>query len=41
MTIVGIVGDVHQASLETDARTEAYFPLAQARAPGAPASSRF
>jgi putative ABC transport system permease protein len=29
MTIVGIVGDAHQASLETDARREAYVPLAQ------------
>jgi len=28
-TIVGIVGDVHQASLETDPRTEGYVPLAQ------------
>jgi predicted permease len=28
-TIVGIVGDVHQASLETDPRAEGYVPLAQ------------
>jgi predicted permease len=28
-TIVGIVGDVHQAGLETDARAETYVPLAQ------------
>jgi putative ABC transport system permease protein len=28
-TIVGIVGDVHQASLETDPRPEGYIPLAQ------------
>jgi predicted permease len=27
--IVGIVGDVHQASLETDPRPEGYIPLAQ------------
>jgi putative ABC transport system permease protein len=31
-TIVGIVGDVHQQSLETAPRTEAYIPLAQTRA---------
>jgi predicted permease len=30
-TIVGIVGDVHQSSLETEPRTEAYLPMAQAR----------
>jgi putative ABC transport system permease protein len=29
-TIVGIVGDVHQTSLEIEPRTEAYVPLAQA-----------
>jgi putative ABC transport system permease protein len=28
-TIVGVVGDVHQRSLETDARDEAYAPMAQ------------
>ena len=28
--IVGIVGDVHQSSLETEPRTEAYVPIAQA-----------
>jgi putative ABC transport system permease protein len=28
-TIVGVVGDVHQASLETDPRAEGYVPLAQ------------
>jgi len=28
-TIVGIVGDVHQVSLETDPRAEGYAPLAQ------------
>jgi putative ABC transport system permease protein len=30
-TIVGIVGDVHQSSLETEPRTEAYVPVGQAR----------
>ncbi|HYN10535.1 MAG TPA: ABC transporter permease [Vicinamibacterales bacterium] len=30
-TIVGVVGDVHQSSLETDPRDEAYAPLAQGR----------
>jgi putative ABC transport system permease protein len=30
-TIVGIVGDVHQSSLETEPRTEAYVPMAQGR----------
>jgi putative ABC transport system permease protein len=30
-TIVGIVGDVHQSSLETEPRTEAYVPMAQLR----------
>jgi putative ABC transport system permease protein len=28
-TIVGVVGDVHQTSLETDPRIEAYIPLTQ------------
>jgi putative ABC transport system permease protein len=28
-TIVGVVGDVHQRSLETDGRDEAYAPMAQ------------
>lgn len=28
-TIVGVVGDVHQTSLETEPRTEAYIPVAQ------------
>ena len=30
-TIVGVVGDVHQTSLETDPRTEAYVPVTQQR----------
>ena len=30
-TIVGIVGDVHQSSLETEPRTEAYVPVGQLR----------
>lgn len=30
-TIVGVVGDVYQSSLETDPRTEAYVPMAQGR----------
>ncbi|MDQ3169875.1 MAG: ABC transporter permease [Acidobacteriota bacterium] len=30
-TIVGVVGDVYQSSLETEPRTEAYQPMAQAR----------
>jgi putative ABC transport system permease protein len=30
-TIVGIVGDVHQTSVEIEPRTEAYQPMAQAR----------
>jgi putative ABC transport system permease protein len=30
-TIVGVVGDVHQSSLETAPRTEAYVPVAQGR----------
>ncbi len=32
-TVVGIVGDVHQSSLETEPRTEAYVPIAQQAAP--------
>jgi len=28
-TIVGVVGDVHQMSLETESRNEAYIPMAQ------------
>jgi putative ABC transport system permease protein len=34
-TIVGVVGDVHQSSLESAPLTEAYVPMAQARVPGA------
>jgi putative ABC transport system permease protein len=34
-TVVGIVGDVHQTSLEMDSRAEAYIPLQQSRVPGA------
>ena len=30
-TIVGVVGDVYQRSLETEPRTEAYIPMAQSR----------
>ena len=30
-TIVGVVGDVYQSSLETEPRTEAYVPIAQGR----------
>lgn len=30
-TIVGIVGDIYQSSLETEPRTEAYVPIAQQR----------
>ena len=30
-TVVGIVGDVYQSSLETEPRTEAYVPIAQVR----------
>ena len=30
-TVVGIVGDVYQSSLETEPRTEAYVPMAQLR----------
>jgi predicted permease len=33
-TIVGIVGDVHQTSLETEPRTEAYIPIAQTSVSG-------
>ncbi len=33
-TIVGVVGDVHQSSLESAPLTEAYVPMAQARVPG-------
>ncbi len=33
-TIVGVVGDVYQSSLETDPRTEAYTPVAQSRTLG-------
>jgi putative ABC transport system permease protein len=33
-TIVGVVGDVHQSSLETEPRTEAYVPAAQMRVTG-------
>jgi ABC-type antimicrobial peptide transport system permease subunit len=32
-TIVGVVGDVHQTSLEIEPRTEAYIPIAQASTP--------
>ena len=32
-TIVGVVGDVHQTSLEIEPRTEAYVPIAQVKAP--------
>jgi len=31
-TVVGVVGDVYQSSLEVEPRTEAYTPLAQSRA---------
>ncbi len=34
-TIVGVVGDIHQISLESAPLTEAYVPMAQARVPGA------
>ena len=30
-TVVGVVGDVYQSSLETDPRTEVYVPIAQRR----------
>jgi putative ABC transport system permease protein len=33
-TIVGIVGDVHQMSLETEPRNEAYIPMAQGHVTG-------
>ena len=32
-TVVGIVGDVHQFSLETEPRAEAYVPIAQQETP--------
>ena len=32
-TIVGVVGDIYQTSLETEPVTEAYMPMAQARTP--------
>ena len=32
-TVVGIVGDVHQFSLETEPRAEAYVPIAQQKTP--------
>ena len=31
-TVVGVVGDVYQSSLETEPRTEAYTPMGQSRA---------
>ena len=34
LTVVGVVGDVHQTSLEMDVRTEAYMPLTQGRVSG-------
>jgi putative ABC transport system permease protein len=33
-SVVGVVGDVHQFSLETEPIAEAYVPMAQARVPG-------
>jgi predicted permease len=33
-TIVGVVGDVHQVSLEAEPMTEAYVPMAQSRVSG-------
>jgi putative ABC transport system permease protein len=33
-TIVGVVGDIYQSSLEVEPRTEAYVPVAQARTLG-------
>jgi putative ABC transport system permease protein len=33
-TVVGVVGDVHQASLEAEPLTEAYVPMAQSRVRG-------
>ena len=38
-TIVGVVGDVHQASLETEPRSEGYVPWRRYRACAAPAIS--
>jgi putative ABC transport system permease protein len=35
LTIVGVVGDVHQTSFELEPRAEAYVPMAQGGAPGA------
>jgi predicted permease len=35
LTIIGVVGDVHQVSLETGTRADAYMPLAQGRVSGA------
>ena len=32
-TVVGVVGDIYQSSLETEPRTEAYVPVAQEGAP--------
>ena len=32
LTVVGVVGDVYQTSLETEPRTEAYTPMTQSRA---------
>jgi putative ABC transport system permease protein len=33
-TIVGVVADIHQTSIETEPRTEAYIPMAQGRVTG-------
>jgi putative ABC transport system permease protein len=33
-TVIGVVGDVHQTSLEMEPRTEAYIPMEQGRAIG-------
>ena len=33
LTVVGVVGDVYQTSLETEPRVEAYIPMSQGRAP--------
>jgi putative ABC transport system permease protein len=35
LTVVGVVGDVHQTSLEIETRAEAYMPMAQGRVSGA------